>query len=288
MEQILQRNPDINGVYAQNDHHALGAIQAIRAAGKTPGTDIKIVAIDGTQQAVRAVADGVLVADVETNPRFGPLAFESLRKFYSDAGVPTTVIISDHHFTKDNAATALNNGDVSLNPPGVGPTEGSPVGGEPVLLLDGVSKRFPGCTRCARSASSCGPASARVGRRERAGKSTLIKVATGSTRPTPASCGTGASRWPTAARSRRSGPASPRSTRRSTSSDDERGRNLFLNREPRRFGLIDGARMRRELREILRDYGVEVNVPSRCARSGWARSRWWPSPGRCRSRPGSW
>ena len=112
MEQILQRNPDINGVYAQNDTMALGAIQAIRAAGKTPGTDIKIVAIDGTQQAVLAVADGVLVADVETNPRFGPLAFESLRKFYTDAGVPTTVIISDHHFTKDNAATALNNGDV--------------------------------------------------------------------------------------------------------------------------------------------------------------------------------
>ncbi|MDT7773595.1 MAG: galactofuranose transport system substrate-binding protein, partial [Pseudonocardiales bacterium] len=55
---------------------------------------------------------GVMVADVETNPRFGPLAFQSLQKFYGGTGVPTTVIISDHHFTSANAADALKNGDV--------------------------------------------------------------------------------------------------------------------------------------------------------------------------------
>lgn len=112
MEQILQSNPDINGVYAQNDTMALGAIQAIRAAGRTPGKDIKVVAIDGTEQCVQNVADGVMVADVETNPRFGPLAFQSLRKFYTPAGVSTTVLIADHHFTQANAAAALKNGDV--------------------------------------------------------------------------------------------------------------------------------------------------------------------------------
>ena len=37
-------------------------------------------------------------------------------------------------------------------------------------------------------------------------------------------------------------------------------RNLFLNREPRRFGIIDSARMKRDARRILRDYGVDVNV----------------------------
>ncbi|WP_051341722.1 ABC transporter substrate-binding protein [Pseudonocardia spinosispora] len=112
MEQILQSNPDVTGVYAQNDTMALGAIQAIRAAGKTPGKDVKVVAIDGTEQCVRNVADGVMVADVETNPRFGPLAFQSLQRFYSPEGVPGTVLISDHHFTSANAADALKNGDV--------------------------------------------------------------------------------------------------------------------------------------------------------------------------------
>jgi galactofuranose transport system ATP-binding protein len=43
-------------------------------------------------------------------------------------------------------------------------------------------------------------------------------------------------------------------------------RNLFLNREPSRSGLIDSARMKREAYDILRGYGVDVN-PSRPLRS---------------------
>ncbi|PJI93923.1 monosaccharide ABC transporter ATP-binding protein (CUT2 family) [Luteimicrobium subarcticum] len=43
-------------------------------------------------------------------------------------------------------------------------------------------------------------------------------------------------------------------------------RNLFLGREPQRFGLIDSARMKREAREVLAEYGVHVN-PSRPLRS---------------------
>ncbi len=58
------------------------------------------------------VSDGVMYSDIETNPRFGPLAFKALQDFYGSTGTPTTVIIKDHHFTKDNAADALKNGDV--------------------------------------------------------------------------------------------------------------------------------------------------------------------------------
>lgn len=112
MEQILQGHSDITGVYAENDTMAIGAIQAIRAAGKTPGQDIKVVGIDGTQQAVEYVANGTMVSDIETNPRFGPLAFQALKDFYSGKGVPPNVIIKDHHFTADNAKDALANGQV--------------------------------------------------------------------------------------------------------------------------------------------------------------------------------
>lgn len=111
-EQILQSNKDLNAIYAENDGMAFGAIQAIRAAGKTPGKDIKIVSIDGTQQAVQDVVAGTMVSDIETNPRFGPLAFQTLSDFYGDKGASATVIIADHHFTKDNAKDALANGDV--------------------------------------------------------------------------------------------------------------------------------------------------------------------------------
>lgn len=37
-------------------------------------------------------------------------------------------------------------------------------------------------------------------------------------------------------------------------------RNLFLGREPRRYGIIDSARMRRDAERILRDYGVRANM----------------------------
>jgi ribose transport system substrate-binding protein len=112
MAQLLQSHKDITGLYAENDTMALGAIQAMRAAAKKPGTDIKIVSIDGTKDAVNDVISGAMYSDIETNPRFGPLAFQTLTNFYSTKGAPETVIIADHHFTKDNAAAALKNGDV--------------------------------------------------------------------------------------------------------------------------------------------------------------------------------
>lgn len=111
-EQILQSHPDITGLYAENDGMALGALQAMKGASKVPGKDIKVVSIDGIRQAVQGVASGQLVSVIETNPRFGPLAFQTLTDFYSGKGVPTTVIIADHHFTHANAAAALKNGDV--------------------------------------------------------------------------------------------------------------------------------------------------------------------------------
>lgn len=110
MEQLLQAHPEINAVYAENDEMALGAIQAITAAGKTPGKDVKIVSIDGTQQAVQDVAAGKIFADIETNPRFGPLAFQSLQDFYGPTGVQAKVIIKDNHFTSANAQSALSGG----------------------------------------------------------------------------------------------------------------------------------------------------------------------------------
>ena len=36
--------------------------------------------------------------------------------------------------------------------------------------------------------------------------------------------------------------------------------NVFLGREPRRFGLLDWRRMNREARELLRRFDVEIDV----------------------------
>ncbi|MGI5156563.1 ABC transporter substrate-binding protein [Microbispora sp. CA-102843] len=105
-EQLIQSNPDINGIYAENDEMALGAVTALKGAGKEPGA-IKIVSVDGTRSAVQAIADGWLHAVVESNPRFGPLAFETAQKFLDGQPIPDKVIISDREYDGSNAEASL-------------------------------------------------------------------------------------------------------------------------------------------------------------------------------------
>ncbi|MGW9438483.1 ABC transporter substrate-binding protein [Streptomyces sp. NPDC055607] len=107
MEQLIQSKPDITAVYAENDEMALGAVTALKAAGKAPGKDVKVVSIDGTRNAVQALANGELNAVIESNPRFGPLAFATAQKFYAGEGIPEDVIISDRSYDPANAKASL-------------------------------------------------------------------------------------------------------------------------------------------------------------------------------------
>ncbi|EXG80608.1 ABC transporter substrate-binding protein [Cryptosporangium arvum] len=107
-EQLISANPKLAAIYAENDEMALGAIAALKAAGKKPG-DVKIVTIDGTKGAVQGIVDGWISGVIESNPRFGPLAFQALEDFYSGKGVPPKTIIVDKEYTKDNASAELAN-----------------------------------------------------------------------------------------------------------------------------------------------------------------------------------
>jgi galactofuranose transport system substrate-binding protein len=108
MEQLIQSNPDINAVYAENDEMALGAIQALKDAGKDPGKDVKVVSIDGTRQAVQAIITGDINAVIETNPRFGPLAFDTIDKYLAGKPIPQKIIVEDDIYTAKNAEEKLN------------------------------------------------------------------------------------------------------------------------------------------------------------------------------------
>ena len=106
-EQLLQSNPDITAIYAHNDEMALGAVTAVKAAGKDPGEDVKIVSIDGIRNAVQAIIDGDINAVIESNPRFGPLAFQTAADFYAGEAIPEDVIIEDDEYTPENAEQDL-------------------------------------------------------------------------------------------------------------------------------------------------------------------------------------
>jgi len=131
-----------------------------------------------------------------------------------------------------------------------------------LIEVDRVAKSFPG-VRALREVSfglRAGEVHALVGENG-AGKSTLIKVITGVYQPD-----TGDVRYQ--GRSVRfTSPLEAQQAGISTIYQEVNlvplmsvARNLFLGREPRRLGLVDAARMRREARSILRDYGVDVNV----------------------------
>jgi ribose transport system substrate-binding protein len=108
MEQILGGNPDLDAVYAHNDEMAIGAIQALKDAGRKPGEDVTVVSVDGTRDALQAIIDGDLGATVETNPRFGPLAFDTARRFLNGEPTPTKITVQDHLFDKSNAAEFID------------------------------------------------------------------------------------------------------------------------------------------------------------------------------------
>jgi ribose transport system substrate-binding protein len=93
----------ITAVFAHNDEMALGAIQALKAAGRTPGKDVIIVSIDGQRAALEAIAAGEMGATVESNPRFGPLAFETIAKVRRGESVPAIILNTDRFFTRENA-----------------------------------------------------------------------------------------------------------------------------------------------------------------------------------------
>src|SRR5699024_4019281 len=107
-EQLLQSHPGITAIYAENDEMGLGAQAAIIAAGKEPGTDIQIYSIDGTKNAVSQIVAGKYNGVVESNPRFGPLAFETLEKFLSGEPVSTNIVIDDAEYDASNAEEMLD------------------------------------------------------------------------------------------------------------------------------------------------------------------------------------
>jgi ribose transport system substrate-binding protein len=105
MQNIAQSlGKQITAVYAHNDEMALGAIQALKAAGLTPGKDVIVVSVDGQRAALESINRGELGATVESNPRFGPVAFDTIEKIRRGETVPTKILINDRFFDKQNAA----------------------------------------------------------------------------------------------------------------------------------------------------------------------------------------
>ena len=104
MAQILasEKSP-IHVVYAHNDDMALGAIQAIEAAGLKPGKDIRLVSIDAVKAAFEAMIAGKLNATVECNPLLGPQLMTSVTEVVAGRPIAKRAVVDEQVFTMETA-----------------------------------------------------------------------------------------------------------------------------------------------------------------------------------------
>ncbi|WP_422390638.1 ABC transporter substrate-binding protein [Arthrobacter sp. N1] len=107
MEAFLKNTPDIDVVYAHNDDMGLGAIEAIEAAGKVPGKDIKIITVDAVKDGMTALADGKINYIVECNPLLGEQLMDLAAKVVAGEEVPERVVTEESAFTPEQAKEVL-------------------------------------------------------------------------------------------------------------------------------------------------------------------------------------
>ena len=92
MESWLKSIDKIDVLIAQNDDMALGAIDAIKAAGLVPGEDIIIVGCDSVKAAFEAIVAGEMNATIECTPLYGPFVEETIEKLENGEEMSKEVI----------------------------------------------------------------------------------------------------------------------------------------------------------------------------------------------------
>ncbi len=110
MAEFLQANgPGIRVLFAHSDTMALGAIEAIEAAGFKPGSDILVISIEGSRKGLEAIVAGKLNVSVECSPLLGPQLMAVVKELAAGKPVPRRVITQESVFTRENAAAELPN-----------------------------------------------------------------------------------------------------------------------------------------------------------------------------------
>ncbi|OPY97031.1 LacI family transcriptional regulator [Bradyrhizobium sacchari] len=100
MENLIQQHSEINGVIAAADASALGAAEALKAAGRG---NVAVVSINGVPEAVEAVKNGGLLAIAEFNGfKIGCVATEIGLKAIRGEAMPKRVVIPGAIITKAN------------------------------------------------------------------------------------------------------------------------------------------------------------------------------------------
>ncbi|UZQ50449.1 sugar ABC transporter substrate-binding protein [Clostridium kluyveri] len=97
---------DLKAIWAGWDIPAIGASQALVAAGRT---DIKVYAVDGDPDAIKVLADkdSPFAADMAQQPyKIGQAVIDSMARYLNGEEVPRSVYMEPYLVTKDNVEEA--------------------------------------------------------------------------------------------------------------------------------------------------------------------------------------
>jgi len=99
---LLQANPNIKAIFAENDEMALGAIEAL---GARAGEEVKVFGFDGTADALAAVEDGKLEGTIAQQPdELGARAVEQAAAILDGGSAEEEVPVEVVTVTNDNVA----------------------------------------------------------------------------------------------------------------------------------------------------------------------------------------
>lgn len=102
---ILQGNPDVQGIFAANDGMGLGAVEAVSAAGLAD--DVLVASVDAIPEALAAVEEGRLAGTVAQYPdEMAVLAVEAIRKVIDGRPIAPFIESPVVLITEENVATA--------------------------------------------------------------------------------------------------------------------------------------------------------------------------------------
>ena len=110
MQSFLKKyKKDINVVYCENDNEALGAIDAIKAAGYEVGADkdMMVFSFDSTKEGLKKVQSGEITLNTECNPLHGPRVEAIIKQLENKETPEKKAYVDEEMFAHDDTVKSV-------------------------------------------------------------------------------------------------------------------------------------------------------------------------------------
>lgn len=103
-QDILEKNAQLDGIFAINDESALGTVAAIEKAGRAG--KIKVIGFDGMVEARKAIKEGKIYAETVQHPdQIGKITIQTIAKYLAGEKVEPEQLLSTELYDKAKAET---------------------------------------------------------------------------------------------------------------------------------------------------------------------------------------